>query len=242
MKDIGSMHERLKRARLAAGFSTATAAINKFGWKGSTYRAHENRQNQYDSETAKMYGRAYGVNPGWLLTGVGDMTPPRGWSDISTENVKSNDDSRLSMIFVCGRVAAGVWMEDFLNKSSNGGSHPAPFPPDPRFPVEAQFDLLVEGSSINKFAQEGDYIRCVDVAKAGIEIQDGDLVVIERIRERTLRETSARRVRRNGDRYEFWPESDDPRWQTPILVKDGASDLGDDVRTIAKVLWKYRAA
>lgn len=66
-----TMNERLKRARLAAGFRTASDAISRFGWRGSTYRAHENGQNHFDAETAGTYARAYGVSAGWLLTGDG---------------------------------------------------------------------------------------------------------------------------------------------------------------------------
>lgn len=67
-----TMSDRLKKARVSAGFYKASDAINKFGWKASTYRAHESRQNQFDATTALSYARAYGVNAGWLLTGEGD--------------------------------------------------------------------------------------------------------------------------------------------------------------------------
>lgn len=66
------MHERLKEARLNAGYRTATAAIGAFGWSSSTYRAHENGQNGFKVDDAKQYGEAYGVNPSWLLLGEGD--------------------------------------------------------------------------------------------------------------------------------------------------------------------------
>ena len=63
------MNVRLRDARIAAGFNTATDAIQSCGWKGSTYRAHENGQNNYKVEEANIYGKAYGVSAAWLLIG-----------------------------------------------------------------------------------------------------------------------------------------------------------------------------
>lgn len=63
------MNERLRNARIAAGFVSATDAIDYCKWKGSTYRAHENGQNNFNVEYATRYGKAYGVSASWLLLG-----------------------------------------------------------------------------------------------------------------------------------------------------------------------------
>lgn len=72
---VKTMHERLKEARLKAGYRTATAAIDACGWASSTYRAHENGQNGFKINHAKNYGEAYGVSPSWLLLGEGNKIP-----------------------------------------------------------------------------------------------------------------------------------------------------------------------
>ena len=64
-----NMNERLRNARIAAGFASATDAIDYCKWKGSTYRAHENGQNNFNVEYATKYGKAYGVSASWLLLG-----------------------------------------------------------------------------------------------------------------------------------------------------------------------------
>ena len=69
------MHERLKEARLKAGYRTATAAIDACGWANSTYRAHENGQNGFKIDDAKQYAQAYRVSPSWLLLGEGNSAP-----------------------------------------------------------------------------------------------------------------------------------------------------------------------
>ena len=63
------MNDRLRNARMAAGFASATDAIEYCKWKGSTYRAHENGQNNFNVEYATRYGKAYGVSASWLLLG-----------------------------------------------------------------------------------------------------------------------------------------------------------------------------
>ena len=60
MKTIESMNDRLKAARQSAGFRSATAAIEALHWPSSTYRAHENGQNNFKVEQAKIYADAYG--------------------------------------------------------------------------------------------------------------------------------------------------------------------------------------
>lgn len=74
------MGERLRKARMAAGFKSAKAAADRMGISGSTYAAHENGQNEFDATAAAIYGRAFGVTASWLLTGEGagpvERTPP----------------------------------------------------------------------------------------------------------------------------------------------------------------------
>lgn len=62
---------RLRLARSDAGYITGAAAARRFGWKASTYLAHENGQNGINVEAAETYGNAYAVDGGWILTGAG---------------------------------------------------------------------------------------------------------------------------------------------------------------------------
>ena len=64
-----SMADRLRHAREAAGYKTATAAVEHFNWPSSTYRAHENGQNNYSPVIAQLYANAYDVSAAWLLLG-----------------------------------------------------------------------------------------------------------------------------------------------------------------------------
>jgi len=64
-----SMGDRLRRARIAANFTSAAKGAERIGVAASTYRAHENGQNEFGADEAEAYGRAFGVRAGWLLTG-----------------------------------------------------------------------------------------------------------------------------------------------------------------------------
>lgn len=70
--------ERLKWARLHAGFTTATAAAESLGLRKDTYTAYErapgsSKHTQLDHQMAIKAGRKYRVSWTWLL--VGDGTP-----------------------------------------------------------------------------------------------------------------------------------------------------------------------
>ncbi len=69
-----TMGKRLQWAREKAGLVSKLAAAKRFGWKTSTYGAHENGQNDYDDKDAAKYAKAFKVSAGWLLTGEGSPT------------------------------------------------------------------------------------------------------------------------------------------------------------------------
>lgn len=74
---MDEMGDRLRQARVKAGFRSARSAALRFDWGPSTYAAHENGQNKFDDDLARRYARAFKVSAAWLLTGEGDLTPPR---------------------------------------------------------------------------------------------------------------------------------------------------------------------
>jgi len=61
--------ERLRQARLLAGFKSATKAAAAAGMSESSYRAHENGQNAFTTEQAQHYAEVFGCDPVWLLIG-----------------------------------------------------------------------------------------------------------------------------------------------------------------------------
>lgn len=64
--------ERLRIARLRAGFETAKEAAEAMGFPVSTYLAHENGSRGYPAKKAEIYARRFKVREQWLLYGVGE--------------------------------------------------------------------------------------------------------------------------------------------------------------------------
>lgn len=63
--------QRLRLAREAAGFATATDAAARFGWAASTYAGHENGHRGIRTSVLADYARAFRVDASWLLNGSG---------------------------------------------------------------------------------------------------------------------------------------------------------------------------
>jgi SOS-response transcriptional repressor LexA len=63
--------DRLREAREAAGFETATDAARTLGVEPPTYLAHENCSRGFRRASADKYARKFGVSLEWLLTGRG---------------------------------------------------------------------------------------------------------------------------------------------------------------------------
>jgi len=208
-----------------------TAAAERVGMTASTYRAHENGQNDFDRQQAKHYADAFGVSADWLLFG-GDKDF-KSWS--LSKNGREPLGSQLPALKFAGDVAAGLWLEAdlFENEKTElstmvGG--------DQRFPLSFQYLFNIKGESLNRIALDGDQILCVDYAQAGIDLKSGDLVVVERSRDggQTIERTAKRIVRHNGE-IELRPESTDPRFQEPVIFNEH-SEEATEVRIIAKVL------
>lgn len=71
---MDNLSDRLRRARLDAGFKSAADAAEAFGWHVVTYRAHENGGRGVRIETLERYAAAFRVSPQWLITGKADKS------------------------------------------------------------------------------------------------------------------------------------------------------------------------
>jgi len=209
------MAERLREARIKAGYASAGAAAAAFGFGGSTLTSHENGTRTFDVETAVRYGKAFKINPG-LLLGLDAIDVPAFRIDRAPPSKK---------ITIIGAVEAGVWRER------------TEWPESERYDIEVgysivpnaeRFGLVVEGYSMDKVFPPGSELECIRVYRGSQEPQDGDLVVVER-RQHDLRETTCKRLRKRDDKWELHCESTKPEFQTPIpLGSPDNEHFGDD--------------
>lgn len=219
--------ERLRKARQDSGYENAREAADALGVNYTTYGQHENGTRNIPAKAAEKYSRKFKVSLDWLLTGRPSKT------ELTTP---ANKPAKINSVPVIGSVKAGAWQD------IEGWGEPsmAEFVPSlGEYPLDWQFALTVDGSSLNRVARHGDKLVCVDLIKSGIPIKEDDLVIVERTRfGGQMIERTAKRVRRTIGGFELWPESTDPEFQAPIPYRpeDGAGE----VAITAKVIWILR--
>lgn len=188
------MGERIKSGRLAKGMSQS-ALGRAVGVTRNAISMWERGESAPSSDRLREVAIVLDLELDWLGTGRRHSPVTKG-------------------LPLRGSVAAGVWRE--IPESQDMDVRSVPVAPDERFPTEAQYALKVEGHSVNRTAPNGALLHCVDIVAAGIEIRQGDLVVVERTRAGMI-ETTVKRVRRGaGGVLQLWPESTDPAHQKPI--------------------------
>lgn len=64
-------YERLRKARIEAGFENAVDAARAYGWNEATYRSHENGVRGLLRRPAERYAKAFRKPVEWLLLGKG---------------------------------------------------------------------------------------------------------------------------------------------------------------------------
>lgn len=221
------MADRLRKARIAAGYDSASAAVRAYGWNGPAYTHHENGTRGITVEAAKRYARAFRVNPGWLL---------------ALDKVESapSQASRERIVEVTGSVAAGVWRE------TTEWPQPDRFEivvgPSP-FPRARRFGLRVDGHSMDIIFAPGTLLDCLSIFDLGIEPANGDLVIVERQRADGMRELTVKEFHCDEDgRCWLIPRSTKPEFQSPIEVGVPNTDHETDeyVQVIAFVIGSYQ--
>jgi hypothetical protein len=132
------------------------------------------------------------------------MTAPIKLSNISFVTDLNEKHARKGLLQMSGAIGA-----------SGPTTGPAPAP---QYPAVAQFDLRVEDDLIDRVARRGDRLRCVDLEIAGIDAEDGDLVVIA-MHDSDKTRLLVRRLGRLADRTVFSQDRADPtRAGEPIVV------------------------
>jgi len=226
---MGTLGDRLKQARAAAGFETAALAAERVGVPYHTYAQHENGTRGFRADKANLYARAFGVSPVWLLFGKGEA----GVSEPGARFVPA-------FLPVRYRVRAGLWQELEFDEPPEPG-HIAVLP-DRRYADWPQWLEKVEGPSANLKIPDGHYIHVVDAIEMGYEPKSGDWVVVERRRDQVaVRERTVKQVEVNGGGVKLWPRSSDARYQEAVCMTDGArtNEDGIEVEVVGLVIGAY---
>jgi hypothetical protein len=73
--DMTTPNQRLKQARIAAGFASAVDAADALSIPRSTYIGHENGHRGFPAARVPQYAKKFKVSEEWLLYGKGAKAP-----------------------------------------------------------------------------------------------------------------------------------------------------------------------
>lgn len=220
--------ERLRDARVKAGYETAADAARQFEWHPQNVRDHEADRRKISPDQARRYARAYKITPTWLL--YGDKA-------TQSEELPFPETGRLPIRFT---VAAGAWepVEDWRDE-------PLGFEEAHRVPAYDSFPQWLErvvGDSYNKKIPDGSLIHVVDAVALGYAPTHGDTVVVCRRRaQKAFVERSVKEVVLTPFGIELWPRSFNPKWDQPLNYTVGAKDGEEiEVEIVGKVIRSYQ--
>lgn len=102
-------HQRLRWARENAGYTSASEAAAKFGWKVPTFIGHENGARGFSAEMAATYGRAFRVPAEWIL--FGGNLPEKHFDSDGLDVITPQDDLFIPVYDVEASAGHGVLVE-----------------------------------------------------------------------------------------------------------------------------------
>lgn len=245
--------ERLKQARIAAGYDSAPSAAVAMGVREPTYMGHENGSRGF-AKSAERYAKFFRTTPEWLMFGTGakpksqQLPPPvetapvpgapvdlaelRAFIQAKAPPRPLNKPRVISRrIPIVGEVAAGVWREAFVKTIDEIDEFlPIDVPGYERAELRA---LKVVGPSMNLVYPDGRYIVFAHPSEAGLRV--GDHVVIERHKADLVELTLKEFTTDAAGRVALMPRSNHPDYQAPIYLKT-ADDLDQTTPTIIGVV------
>jgi transcriptional regulator with XRE-family HTH domain len=152
--------ERLRQARIEAGYDTAAAAADAHDWSRNTYASNENGNAPFSYRRAKEYAAAFGVTAEWLYDASGPAAAPAGGS------------GHVPVIGHVGANPEGVVLFAL-------GQDPAELAPIPPGGTDRARALRVVGHSMRGLADDGALIYFEDQRTAPTPDMLGQVVVVE---------------------------------------------------------------
>lgn len=110
---------RLRRARIDAGYTSVSEAADAHGWTYSTYAGHENGHRSPKPHDLAKYARAFGVDEAWLLRGKsGPRQVPQhdapGLADTVEKYIAPTDRLRLDLLRLAQTIAPTAKSTDYI--------------------------------------------------------------------------------------------------------------------------------
>lgn len=149
-------HDRLRQARIAAGFTSAADAARRFGFTYNTYKSNENGAAPFSFDQAQDYAKAFKVSAEWLYAGTGSMATG-------------------AFVPIIGRVGAdpaGLIIRTVGQPAND-------WAPVPTGGTSNSVAVEVDGHSMRGFADDGSLIYFDDQRTPPTEDMIGEVVVVQ---------------------------------------------------------------
>lgn len=172
--------ERLRSARINAGYEKQASFVRKFNLTQSTYALHEGGKRNFDNETAQVYANALGLTAEYLQFG---STPDKA---VTSE--------RADWLDPAAELNAGRWIVSDTSPRVHANAHYR-VPADSRYPADIQKAYILAGSSGGAFLPPGSVVVALTVCDNPLTLPMESLVVVKRFHDRgRSMELSLRRV------------------------------------------------
>lgn len=189
--------ERLKKARIKAGYDSAKSAAEAMGVPVATYIQHESGTRGFPAGRAARYGRFFRVAPEWLLYG--------------SKGVEAEAVELGPRLYVKGEVAAGIWKEAWEIPEDEWERFTGRA--DVASPVQKRFGLKVCGDSMNLIYPPGTILECVQY-DGDDTIPSGKRVIVIRTKVDGAVEATVKELVRDEQGVEWLvPRSKNPAFQ-----------------------------
>lgn len=164
-----SKTDRLKKSREDAGYRSATAAASALGVSASTYRAHENGQNDFGFDDASVYAKKFKVDPIWLFTGKG--SEPQTQNEEPNAFVGYEIKGKATTVKVYGQAVGGIDGEFEMN----GNVLDTILAPPQISEISGAYAVLVSGDSMSPRYEDGE-TAFIDPRR---RVRKGDYVIAQ---------------------------------------------------------------
>lgn len=191
---MSEQHDRLRQARIAAGFKRQAEAARRFNFNPNTYKSNENGAMPFSYASAQDYGKAFGVEAEWLYAGTGPMTADR------------EGPAKRASIPIISWVAAGQLADNDVQLPAESETiEISGLPPGDYFGTKAR------GDSMNRVAPDDSLLI---VNRADRELVRGRRYIFASRGKTTFKRFGG------TDPYRLEPESWNPA-NEPIYPRDG---------------------
>lgn len=223
----------------ATGQSARSAALKAGLSDGAVRNILRGRSPGAQMRTLNALAPVLGVSVAWLMGQTTDL------GDAANENPQLVEAPSQTLP-IKYEVGAGYWVElDHVTQVNYGSSVVMK---DPVYSPFEQWLERVVGDSMDRDYPPGSLVHVVDAVSIGYAPRHGDHVILEVTRHQGLEmERSVKEVVMTPDGPEFWPRSNNPRWQKPVSLtgevmrrQESSSDDSIEIRVAGLVLGSYR--